>query len=247
MPHKPCVEGDGVKVDAHYIGGHLAALTWVAARSFLGTLLLLSLAGAVLAGLAWWWLHDYHWAYGTIAAALALAECVATGIILGTKRAVVMTLAHGLGSLLLGRALVRLVFERMLGIAAGTEFGTRGGRVSQGLERLPLAQADELLSGAVRSLTGDAAKTGWLRRTIQARLLEAVRRYTLGRFRQEGAKYGGIDLMKLKDELEQTVDDALVRKVCSGLWLWTALVILGLPLVVAAQTWLMLALLARGS
>jgi hypothetical protein len=74
-----------------------------------------------------------------------------------------------------------------------------------------------------------------------------VRRYTLARFRQEGARYGGIDLLKLKDELEQTVDDALVQKVRSGLWLWTALVILGLPLVVAAQTGLMLALLARGS
>jgi len=43
------------------------------------------------------------------------------------------------------------------------------------------------------------------------------------------------------------VDDALVRKVRRGLWLWTVLVILGLPLVVAVQTWLMLALVARGS
>jgi hypothetical protein len=236
-----------VKVDVRSIGGQLAVLTCVAARSFLSTVLLLTVAGAVLGGISWWFLRDYHWAYGTIAATLALAECIATGVILGTKRAVVMTLAHGLGSLRLGRSLVRLVFERMLGIVQGTEFGTRGGRVAQGLERLPLAQADELLSGAVRSLIGDSAHAGWLRRRIHARLLESVRRYTLARFRQEGAKHGGIDLMKLKDELEQTVDDALVDKVRSGLWLWTALVILGLPLVVAAQTWLMLALLARGS
>ena len=234
-----------MKVDIRSIGAHVAALAWVAVRSFLGTLVLLTVAGAVLGGLSWWFLRDYHWAYGTIAAVVAFAECVAVGVILGSKRAVVMALAHGLGALRLGRSLVRLVFERMLGIAQGTEFGTRGGRLAQGLERLPLAQADELLSGAVRSIMGDA-EGGWLRRKVQARLLEAVRRYTLARFRREGTEHGGIDLLKVKEELEQTVDDALVHKVRSGLWLWTALVIVGLPLIIAAQTWLMLALLMRG-
>jgi hypothetical protein len=40
----------------------------------------------------------------------------------------------------------------MLGIAGGEEFGERGGRIVRGLERLPLAQAEALLSGAVALL-----------------------------------------------------------------------------------------------
>ncbi len=49
--------------------------------------------------------------------------------------------------------------------------------------------------------------------------------------------------MKVKDELEDTIDDAVVRKVRSGMWLWTALVIVGLPFVVAGQTWVLIMLL----
>jgi len=33
--------------------------------------------------------------------------------------------------------------------------------------------------------------------------LEAVRRYTLAKFREEGANHGGIDLRKLKEELKE--------------------------------------------
>src|SRR5262249_38053118 len=106
----------------------------------------------------------------------------------------------------------------------------------------PLARADELLSSAVRAVTGDAGQDGWLRRKIQTRLLEAVRKYTLARFRQEGAKHGGIDLLKVKEELERTVDEAMIEKVRGGLRFWTALVLIGLPLVVATQTWIVLML-----
>jgi hypothetical protein len=151
--------------------------------------------------------------------------------------------AHGLGSLRLGRSLVRLVFERMLGVADAEGSGERGGRVTRGLERLPFAQAEKLLSGSVLDVMGDAGQGGWLRRAIRARLLGAVRKYTLARFREEGAKDGGIDLVRVKGELERTVDDVLARKVRGGLRLWTALVILGLPLVVAMQTWFLILLL----
>jgi hypothetical protein len=215
----------------------LASLAWVALRSFLGTVVVLTLAGVVLAGLSYYVLREHHWIYGVIAVAVTLIESVTTGVILGAKRAVLMAVAHGLGSLRLGRSLVRLLFEQMLGVAGGEEMGERRGWITRGLERLPLAQADELLSGAIRQVTGDAAQGGWVRRTIQERLLKAVRTYTLTRFREEQAKYGGIDLRTVKDELEQTVDDVLVRKVRGGLRLWTALVLIGLPLVVAAQTW----------
>jgi hypothetical protein len=232
-----------VKVDVRSIGSHLASLAWVALRSFLGTMFVLALAGVVLAGLSYYFLRQYPWFYGVIAVTVALIESVTTGFVLGAKRAVLMAVAHGLGALRLGRSLARLVFERMLGVAGGAELGERGGRITRGLERLPLAQADELLSGAIRDVLGDAAQGGWLRRKILGRLLEAVQKYTLARFREEGAKHGGIDMLKVKEELEQTVDDALVQKVRGGLRLWTALVIIGLPSVVAVQTWIIILLL----
>jgi hypothetical protein len=232
-----------VKVDIRSLGGHLASLAWVALRSFMGTLLVFMFAGLVLAGLSYYFLRDHHWVYGAITVALALIESVGTGIVLGAKRAGAMAMAHALGSLRLGRSLVRLVFERMLGVAEADELGERGGRIARSLERLPLAQAAQLLDSAVLSLAGEAEQAGWLRRKIRARLMEVVRKYTLARFRAEGAKHGGIDLLKLKEELEQTVDEALVQKVRGALRLWTALVIVGLPFVVAAQTWLILMLI----
>jgi hypothetical protein len=224
-------------------GGHLASLAWVALRSFVATLLVFTLAGGVLAGLSYYFLSEHHVVYGAIAVAVALIESVTAGVVLGAKRAVVLAVAHGLSTLRLGQSLMHLVFERMLGIAGGEEFGERGGRIARGLERVPLGQAEALLSRAVRGVMGDVKEGGWLRQRIQARLLGAVRKYTLARFREEGAKHGGIDLLKMKEELGRTVDDELVRKVRGGLQLWTALVVVGLPFIVAAQTWAIILLL----
>jgi hypothetical protein len=235
-----------VKVDIRAIGVHLAKLAWVAIRSFVGTLFVFTLAGIVLAGLSYYFLREKEWFYGVIAVVVALIESVATGIVLGAKRAMVMAAAHGLGELQLGRSLVGLIFDRMLGVGGGGEVGERGGVITRSVERLPFAQADELLSGAVRGVTGEA-QGGWLRRKIQGRLLEGVRKYTLARFREEGTRHGGIDLLKMKQELEDTVDAALIRKVRGGLRLWTTLVIIGLPAVVAAQTWFIIMLIhAKG-
>ncbi|MHB1034771.1 MAG: hypothetical protein ACYC35_09460 [Pirellulales bacterium] len=233
-----------MKALARSAGGRLASLAWVALRSFAGTLCVVTLAGIVLAGLSYYFLREYHWMYGLLAVALALVEAVTLGVFLGAKRAVVLAVAHGLGAMRLGRASVRLVFERMPGLAGADAPGQDGGRIARGLQRLPLAQAEELLTGAVRGVTGDATQGGWLRRKIHARLLETVRKYTLARFREEGVKQGGIDLPKVQEELEDTVDDVLVRKIRGGLRLWTVLVMLGLPVVVALQTWLIV-LLAR--
>lgn len=231
-----------MKIDVRSIGTHLASLAWVALRFYVGTIFVLTLEGVVLASLSYYFLREYHWFYGVMAAAIALLESVIIGFVLGAKRAVAMALAHGLGSLRLGGSLVRLVFERMLGVTEGEQFGERGEQITRRLERLPLARVDELLSDAVRNVTGDVEQGGWLRRKIQALLLEAVRKYTLERFREEGDKHGGIDLLKVK-ELEQTVDDALVRKMRGKLRLWTALVIIGMPFVVAVQTWIIILLL----
>ncbi len=222
-----------MNVDTLSLGKHLTSLAWVAFRSFVGTLCLATLGGVVLAGLSCYFLREHPWFYGVLAAALALGESVTAGCVLGAKRAVMSAVAHGLGTLRLGRSFVRLIFERMAG---GAE-GEASGRIARGLERLPFAQAEALLSRAVRNVMGDAEQGGWLRRRIRTHLLEHVRKFTLARFREEGAQQGGIDLLKVKEELELTADDALVQKVRGGLQLATALVIIGLPVVVAVQTW----------
>jgi len=229
-------------IDVRTLRGHLARTAWIGARSFLGTFLILTGAGVALAVVSYYFLRDHPW-YGVIVAALAVVEGVGTGVVLGAKRAVVMAAAHALGTLRLGRALLRLTFEHLLGDVEGREPGERGGRVARGLERLPLAQAERLLSRAVGAAAGEADTGGWLRRALQARLLSMVQRYTLARFREDGARHGGVDLLRVRDEVEERVDEALVEKVRGGLRLWTALVILGLPAVVAAQTYVALALL----
>lgn len=221
---------------------HVASLTWVVLRSFVLTVLALTLLGGVLAGVSYFFLRDYPWYYGGIAAVAAIIESLTVGVLLGMKRAMASAATHGLGTLRLGRSVVRLVFERILGIAEEEESTERGGKISEQFKRLPLAQAEELLGSAVRDVIGDAEQGGWLRRKIGRRLLEAIRKYTLARFREEGAEHGGIDLLKVKEELEQTVDDVLLEKVRGGLRLGTVLMITGLLFVVAVQTWVILML-----
>lgn len=232
-----------MKIDIGAIGSSLASLVFVALRSFVGTILVMILAGGVLAGLSCYFLREYQWFYGAGAVAVVIIESVTIGCVLGAKRAMIMAVSHGLGTLRLGRSLVRVIFERMLGIAEDEAVGQRGGRIVRGVEQLPLAQADELLSNTVRGMAGDTEQGGWLRRKIRTRLLEAIRKLTLSRFREEDAKHGGIDLLKVKEELEQKVDDVLVQKVRGGLRLWTALVVIGLPVLVAMQTYVVILML----
>ncbi|HZU38688.1 MAG TPA: hypothetical protein VFA18_22365 [Gemmataceae bacterium] len=232
-----------MKVDVQSICSHFASLAWVALRSFLGTLFALTLAGILLAGLAYYFLYELHWIYGVIAAVVTLVESVMTGIVLGIKRATVMVVAQGLGSLRLGQSFVHFCFGRMSGVVEGMEHGERGERIARSLERLPLAQAERMLTGVVQDLTGTMQQGSWLRQKIQTRLLEAVRSCTLARFREEDAQHGGIDLLKVRDELERTVDDVLVQQVRRSLRYWLVLVIIGLPLVVASQTWVIYMLL----
>ncbi len=105
-----------------------------------------------------------------------------------------------------------LIFERILGAAAAGGPDEHSGQIARGLQRLPLAQADEALSGAIRGVMGDTAEQGWLRRKVQGWLLEAVRKYTLAQFRSDRAEGGGVDLALLQEELEQSVDEALARR-----------------------------------
>jgi hypothetical protein len=234
-----------MKVDFRAVGRHMASMAWVAVKSFAGTLGLLTLAGCVLAGVSYFFLRGNP-AYAGIGAAVAVVEGIITGVVFGAKRGMVMGIAHGLGQLRLGRSLIRLVFDRILKVTeseAQGGIGERGGRIARTAERVPLAQADEMLSKAVHGVTGETGQGGWLRRTIQGKLLGMVEKYTLARFREEGAAHGGVDLLKVRAELEDAIDDKMVEKVRGGLKVWTIVVIVALPLLVAVQTWIVTLLL----
>jgi hypothetical protein len=219
-------------IDSRTLAGHVAALAWVAFRSFVGTVFVLFLAGIVLAGLSYHYLSDRP-LYAGIAAVLAVVESVAAGFMLGGKRAIVRALRHGLNTWRLGKAAVQMVFGRLLGVSAGQP----GGAVVQTIERLPLAEAEKRLGEAIEDLAEEAGgATGWLRRGLHRRLLGAVQKVTLARFRDEGA--GGVDLRKAQAELADKMDSLLLGKLRTGLRLWTIVVVLGLPLLVAAQTYL---------
>jgi hypothetical protein len=66
---------------------------------------------------------------------------------------------------------------------------------------------------------------------------------TATRFREEQARHGGVDLAMLQSGLEESADEVLVDKVRAGTALWTIIVIVGLPVTVAAQTYILIALL----
>ena len=94
-----------MKADFRAIGRHVAGMAWVAAKSFAGTLGLLTLAGCVLAGVSYFFLRDNP-AYAAVGAIVAVVEGILTGVALGGKRGMAMGIAHGLGQLRLGRSLI---------------------------------------------------------------------------------------------------------------------------------------------
>ncbi len=223
-----------MNVDLRSLAGHIAGLAWVAVRSFAGTLALLIVVGAALAAISYGLLREAPWQYRSGAAGLALAESAVAGVMLGMSRATANVLAYALGKLRLGSNLVALIFDRLVA-AAGAD--PRGGQVVSAVARLPLAQTDVLLSSTVRELTGEVEANGWLRNKIQARLLEAVGKYTLARFREEGAQHGGVNLLAVRSELERAIDDSLVKNVQQSKRWPAVLAAIGLPLLVALQTW----------
>lgn len=135
----------------------------------------------------------------------------------------------------------------LVGISAEQGFGERGGVVARSLERLPFAQAETRLDQVVRDLLNaqqaGGGITGRVRRWLQASLVGSIRRYTLARFREEGAQQGGVDLHKVQVDLESQVDDALIARLKRSVNLWTVLVMVGLPVQVFALIFVVIALL----
>jgi hypothetical protein len=153
---------------------------------------------------------------GVIALLLALATCVGLGLLLAGKRAVMRALLQGVKKLGLGKRTLGLLFERLLGVAEGSAKGERGGAVARTVERLPLAEAETQLREVARGLVRADERTPGLRarlaRALQARLLEKIEQATLAGFREENEKTGGVNLLKVRDELAGKVDGMLAER-----------------------------------
>jgi hypothetical protein len=119
--------------------------------------------------------------------------------------------------------------------------------VKGGLERVPLAQAEKLLRGAVTDVLRGPAEGGgvvsWATRRLQGRLLRHVEAFTLARFRESGSEQGGVDLLQVQADLENRLDGALVASLTGSLRLRTVLVLVGLPAQTLAAVYIVLALL----
>ena len=219
----------------------------VGVRSFLLTLLFMLLLGIILAAASYWILSSPHWVYGVVAALVALIECVVVGVVLAGKRAIAVTLVHGLRKYQIGSAAVRLVFGRLLGVTAEEEHGERGGWLTRTAERLPLSQAEKRLDDAVHGILSAPSEgggmTGWLRRRVQNRLVGTVHKYTLASFREENARYGGVDLAKVQSDLGERIDGMLIGKLRGGINVWTLAVLVGLPAQILALDYVVFAFL----
>lgn len=95
--------------------------------------------------------------------------------------------------------------------------------------RVPLAQAEAWLRGRVDALAREEPQgggvRGWLRRSIRARLFAQVEKLTQAKFRDHGAQHGGVDLMRVRDELAGRIDQTLVDTLKAGMFKVTALLV----------------------
>jgi len=187
----------------------LRALIPPAVGAFLRTLGAMVALSLVLAGVSFGIAASASAGRGVVAALVALAVGLAAGVSLAGQRAAGAALMRGLGELKLGERTVALVFDRLLQSSAAPT-----------LERLPMAQAEARLREVIEGLTsgaGEGGLKGWLLGKLRSRLLEKVSLATLARFREEGQADGGVDLVKVRDDLSARADSLLKGKVQSAL------------------------------
>lgn len=141
--------------------------------------------------------------HGVFALAIALALFTALGLVLAVKRAILAALLHGFEKLQLGERTTRALFLRILA-------GETGAAIQRAAERVPLDVAEGKLRGAVDALVAEDRASGLFRRRIRAAAIDKVAIVTLARFRDEGARHGGVDLVKVRDELAARIDQLVV-------------------------------------
>jgi hypothetical protein len=154
---------------------------------------------------------------GVIAATLVLIAAGILAVVLAGKRAIGQGLIYGVTKAALGERMFDLVFAQLLGVDEGASIGDRGGVVARSIERVPLAQASARLRGVVQKLVAaqptGGGLTGGLRRRLQTSMLEKVEQLTLARFRDAELREGGVDLVRVRDELAGRTDALIAAKI----------------------------------
>lgn len=188
-----------------------------ALKAFFLTAALMSLLALVLAGTSYAIAADGIFLRGALAALLALALCTIVGFTLSWKRALGVGVLQVVRTHRLGGMLVTTVFNRLLGVTDQGQAGARGGAIVQAVERVPLNEAVKRLRLAVihqvQAAPQGGGLRGHLRRKIEAQLLRRIERLTLARFRDEANAKGGIDFVKVRDELATTTDDLIAEQI----------------------------------
>lgn len=153
---------------------------------------------------------------------------VIAGPTLAVKRAVGSAVLYGLQKLRIGDRTTALLFER-IGIHAVDRAGERGGEVVKRVERVPLADAERWLRDGVDHVlrVQDAGGAGFFQKRIRQTLVHQISRLTLTRFRAHDKELPGVDLRRVRVEVAERADSALVEAMAGAL-LKTTVLVLGL-------------------
>lgn len=239
-------------------------------REFFRWLILIGIFGLGLAGISTALLAD-NFVYAAIVFTITLAETLAIGILLSGKRAIFRTVLAAIQDGKPLRKIVRKLFDQIIlgpesdselesGNAPAVESETDSGietgykpnsgskpAVGRTIEKIPFAEAErrmnEAVSGFLKSKQDSNRLRDRLKSRAESRLLKMIQKSTLARFRKQESETGEIDLKLVRAELEDSADSLIAQKAESAIRLWTIGVLIGLPIVVAIQTWGALALL----
>ncbi|MCK6544448.1 hypothetical protein L6R52_01130 [Myxococcota bacterium] len=188
-----------------------------AAKSFFVSTAGMIAAGVVTAAIAAGIASPVAAWHGAIAALATVALFGGLGAYLALQRAVGGAILAALEELGLGKKLLDKLFGQLLQVRDTEQHAERGISVARVAERLPLKTAESLLTTAVdRFVAAEEGARGpgaWLRRRISTGLMKKIEALTLGRFRDADAREGGVDLVKVRDELAEKVDEAAADQV----------------------------------
>lgn len=183
-----------------------------------------TLAAGVVAYATWPALSPGGLSLRGVLVVVTMALSIGLGAVVALKRALLTALHRGAGQARLGGRTVDALFRVML----GTQDGAAPGAAAQLAARLPLAQAEERLRAAARSLLGAESDQGGVTRRLHALLVGRIEELCLLRFRQEGAS--GVDLLKVRDDLRVRADEALGDSLLAGRRKLTLAYAVALPL-----------------
>jgi hypothetical protein len=164
-----------------------------------------------------------------VAVLLVLILGAVLGGMLSIKRAVLTALREGAAAHKLGQRTLDALFGRLFGLSGGP--GGQGqrpaGALAQTAEKLPLGRAEQLAKEAAAGLIREGEKSGFFRARLHRMLVERIEGLTLARFRAEDNAAGGVDLVKVRDELASTVEQKLLGILDGMMLKFTALICLG--------------------